>query len=191
MYGTNPWVGVGVVWVDKRCGVKPVTPEVLGAGVEEVNGTGEDGAGVVEADIVDVVIEGSSVGDSGEVTGDVVGVSGCEVVGGGVPHTQVHFPSVEGTEVEVSDGVMDTVVVSDGVVDTVVVLVNRWGVKSEVGRLLVVPVVCESVLVMVVNGGVEPEVGGEELEPDGSRVGDDDVGGDEEDGWGVVVEESR
>ena len=160
-----------MVWVDRRCGVK--LEVVLGVGVEEVSGTGVDGDGVVEADIVDDVIEGSSVGDSGEVAGDEVVVSGCGVVGGGVPHTQVHTPSVEGT-----------VEVGDGVVDTVVVLVNKWGVKSEVGRLLVVvgiPDVWESVVVKVVNGGVEPELGGEELEPEGSRVGDDDGEGDEDD----------
>jgi hypothetical protein len=84
-------------------------------------------------------------------------------VGGGVPHTQVQTCAVD-------SGVVEAGEVN---VDAVVVLVIRCGVKLEVGMLLEVV------------GSSEVE-----LDPDGSKVGDD--GGDvDDDGRGVVVEVRR
>ena len=91
-YGTKPWEEeLGVVRVDKRCGVIPavlgeVGVEELGvdgAGVEELDGSivGEDGAAVEE-------IGGSSVGDEGAGVEDDREVSVTD--GGGVPQMQVH-----------------------------------------------------------------------------------------------------
>ena len=100
-YGTKPWEEeLGVVGVDKRCGVIPaVLGELEGAGVEELDGisVGEDGASVEELDGGSIVgedgagvveIGGSSVGEEGAGVEDDREVS--VIDGGGVPQMQVH-----------------------------------------------------------------------------------------------------